>query len=120
MLVSCLAVSLVLGHKNLHFEHEREVRFVRSRLLQELAPPEGAGYRSITTQGKPKNIFVLPLRNYPEFGISAGIADLLDHIIIGPSNEQEKIAQEVRRLLDGNGLARVQVRRSEIPYRANR
>lgn len=41
MLVAVAIVQLVLGHKNVAFEHEHELRFVRSRLLQSLVPPEG-------------------------------------------------------------------------------
>jgi len=82
--VASSVASLVFGHKNPAFEHEREVRFVRSRLLQTLAPPDGAGYRRITTQGKIKDIFVLPLRYYPEFPIDAALPNLLDHVIVGP------------------------------------
>lgn len=38
LLIAVCSVLLVMGHKNVAFEHEKEIRFVRSRLLQELAP----------------------------------------------------------------------------------
>lgn len=117
MLISVCVVPLVIGHKNVAFEHEKELQFVRSRLLQQLVPPDGAGYRTVMVDGHPKSKFVLPLRNYPEFSIDASISALLDHVIIGPSGQQEHIAQEVRELLDTNGLGHVEVHRSIIPYR---
>lgn len=120
LLISVVVVQLVLGHKNLAFEHEKEIRFVRSRLLQELTPPAGAGYRTITVDGKPSSKFVLPLRKYPEFSIDASLVTLLDHVIIGPSAQQDKISEEVRAVLDATGLGHVEVRRSVIPYRVTR
>jgi len=118
MLVAGCVVQLVLGQKNVAFDHEKEIRFVRSRLLRELVPPEGAGYRTVTIAGKRKNKFVLPLRYYPEFSIDASLPALLDHIIIGPSNRQQETQQEISNLLSQNGLGHVQIRLSNIPYRA--
>jgi hypothetical protein len=117
LLIAVCVVPLVMGHKNVAFDHEKELRFVRSRLLQELAPPEGAEYRTVLVDGQPKSKFVLPLRKYPEFSIDASIPALLDHVIIGPSAQQEQMAQEVRQLLDANDLRHVEVHRSVIPYR---
>jgi len=120
MMVAGCVVQLILGHKNVAYEHEKEVRFVRSGLLQELVPPEGAGYRTVTVDGQERSKFILPLRKYPEFSIDASLPALLDHIIIGPSVEQEQMFQEVRAILDANDLTQVGVHRSEIPYRAVR
>lgn len=120
MLIAQCAVPFVLGHKHVAFKEEREIRFVRSRILQPLVPPDGAGYRTIQNSGKPKSVFVLPLRNYPEFPVNADLSALLDHIIIGPSHQQEQMYHEVRDQLDANNLAQVPIHRSEIPYRANR
>lgn len=119
-IVASSVVSLVLSHKNPAFAHEKEVRFVRSRLLQELNPPSGCGYRTINRDGTSKSVFVLQLREYPEFPINASLAALLDHIIVGPSNQQNENAASVRRVLTDAGLEHVEVRCSEIPYRANR
>lgn len=120
MLIAQCAVPLVLGHKHVAFKEEREIRFVRSRILQPLVPPDGAGYRTVNSSGSPKSVFVLPLRNYPEFPVNADLPALLDHIIIGPSYQQKQMHREVRDLLDANGLTQVPIHRSEIPYRANR
>jgi hypothetical protein len=118
VLVARCLVQLVLSHKNVAFEHEKEVRFVRSRLLHGLVPPPGAEYRMITVRGAPKSKFILPMRNYPEFPIDASLPTLLDHIIIGPSARQDEMCREVLMLLDASGLDHVPVIRSEIPYRA--
>jgi hypothetical protein len=120
MLIAQCAVPLVLAHKHIAFKEEREIRFVRSRILQPLVPPEGAGYRIVNETGTPKSVFILPLRNYPEFPVNAGLPELLDHIIIGPSYQQEEIYREVRDSLDAHGLTQVRILRSEIPYRASR
>jgi hypothetical protein len=120
VLVAFLALVLVLEHKHVAFKEEQEIRFVRSPLLQITPLPEGAGYRKVENYGKTKNVFVLPLRNYPEFGVNAALPELLDHLIIGPSYQQEQMNREVRKLLDGHDLAGVPIRLSEIPYRASR
>jgi hypothetical protein len=118
MLVAGCAVAIVLGHKHLAFKDEREIRLVRSPLLQRLRLPEGASYREVGGTEKPKKVFVLPLRQYPEFGIKAGLRDLVDHVIVGPSFKQEPMCREVRTLLDSHDLQDVPIRCSEIPYRA--
>jgi hypothetical protein len=120
VLVAVVVVQLVLGHKNVAFEQEHELRFVRSRLLQSLAPPPGARYRTITVEGQPRNKFVLTLRKYPEFSVDASLETILDHVIIGPSIRQQQNAEEVREVLNAAGLSHVEVRLSKIPYRANR
>jgi hypothetical protein len=120
MLIAVCMVQLVLSHKNIAFDYEKEIRFVRSKLLQSLMPPSGAGYRTITMNRKSRSKFVLPLRVYPEYSVDASIAALLGHVIVGPSDRQDIMAQEVRELLDANNLGAVEVRKSEIPYRAGR
>ena len=119
-LVAGAVVTLVLSHKHPAFRHEREMRFIRSHLLQVAPPPADATVKEIVWQGRSKKVFVLPLRNYPEFGIRAAMEDLLDHIIIGPSDSQRDTADKVRSLLDAAGLSRVDIRLSDIPYRDNR
>jgi hypothetical protein len=118
LLVTVAIVQLVLGHKNPAFRHESELRFVRSRLLQALNPPAGAGYRNIPINGQTRRKFVLPLRNYPEFSIDASLRTILDHVIVGPSVHQIQNAENVRVLLDQAGLGHVEIRLSTIPYRA--
>ena len=120
MLIAQCAVPLVLGHKHVAFRDEREIRFVRSRILQPLVPPDGAGYRTVHSSGRAKSVFVLPLRNYPEFPVNADLSAMLDHIIVGPSHQQDQMYSEVRDSLDAEGLTQVRIHRSEIPYRANR
>jgi len=120
MLVAVAVDQLVLGHKNVAFEQERELRFVRSRLLQSLALPAGAEYRTITVDGQPRSKFVLQLRKYPEYSVDASLQTILDHVIIGPSIRQKQNAEEIRETLDAAGLSQVEVRLSQIPYRANR
>jgi len=120
MLIAASTVPLVLGHKNLGFEHEKEVRFIRSRLVQSLVPPEGAGYRIVTTGNVPRTKFILPLRKYPEFDVDASLPALLDHIIIGPSDAQQEMTRVVRSLLDQNDLGHVRIVQSSIPYRPSK
>jgi hypothetical protein len=118
MLIVQSVVQLVVSHKHLAFKDEHEVRFIRSRLLQSSVLPEGACYRTIGT--REKSIFAIPLREYPEYGIKARLEDLLDHIIVGPSDRQETMYREVRNALDGDGLNHVPIRLSGIPYRPTR
>lgn len=70
IITSCI-LSLVFSHKNDAYRDEQEVRFVRSGLLQAVACPQGATNRNVGTPEKPKTVFVLPLRDYPEFPINA-------------------------------------------------
>lgn len=118
--ISRCLVSLVLGHKNESFDDEREVRFVRSASMNPLPLPSGAEYRNIGTTQPPRHVFALPLRDYPEFPINASLPALLDHIIVGPSDRQNEMAQQVRDLLNIENLSQVQVVLSKIPYRATR
>ena len=119
-LVAGAVGALVLSHKNVHYAHEKELRFVRSRLLQEEPLPTGAQYRSVSVNGKVKSIFELPLRHYPEFSINAEMRDLLDHVIVGPSHQQQSVAHEVRAILDAHAMTEVPIVLSSIPYRATR
>lgn len=118
--ISGCLVSLVLGHKNESFDDEREVRFVRSESMHALPLPSGTEYRNIGTAQAPRQVFALALRDYPEFPINASLPALLDHIIVGPSDQQNEMAQKVRNLLDLNNLSQVEVILSKIPYRATR
>ncbi len=111
-------VSLVMGHKNPAYVDEREIRFVRTSLINIAPTPADAIYREVGTPEKPKRIFALPLRRYPEFGIDASMQALLDHIIIGPSNRQDQLYADTRALLDAHGLSHVETRRSTIPFKA--
>lgn len=119
-LIASAMLSLIIGHKNPAYRDEQEIRFVRTSLIQLAPVPADAVYREVGTKEKPRTVFALPLRKYPEFGIDADIRSLLDHIIIGPSHEQEKMHAETRELLDANGLAHVEIRRSDIPFRATK
>jgi hypothetical protein len=118
--VAFCAVTYVVRLKNCCFDYEHEVRFVRSNLLQIEPLPPGAGFREVAKGAGSKRVFVLPLRNYPEYGVKAALAEMMDHVIIGPSHEQDVIAADVRRLFDDNGLQHVEVKLSEIPYRYSR
>lgn len=120
MLIAQSVVQLVLSHKNVAFEYEKEIRFVRTRLVQELTPPDGAGYRSITIDGATRSKFVLPLRYYPEFKIDASMNAMLDHIIIGPSSHQDELQRELEAMLAEHRMEHVRILRSEIPYRTTR
>lgn len=111
-------VDIVLCHKNRAYDFEREVRFVRSPVLQTEPPPKDIQYRQIGGP-KPRKIFSLPLRNYPDFPVNASIEALLDHIIIGPDAEDGMI-EEVRELLISHRLDGVEARPSQIPYRSRR
>jgi hypothetical protein len=118
MVIAQCVVQLVLGHKNVGFEYEREVRFVRSRLIQEVVTPDHAIYRNVTFNGVTRAKFIVPLRKYPEFGIDASAEALLDHIIIGPSKRQSEMREEIAEFLNANGLGHVPIVLSEIPYRS--
>ncbi len=117
IITACL-LSLVFSHKNENYFDEQEVRFVRSAFLQREAPPAGAGNRDVGPAAMSKSVFVLPLRDYPEFSINASMTALLDHVIVGPSCQQESNYGQVKELLQANGLAHVEVIRSTIPYQA--
>jgi hypothetical protein len=112
---SCL-MSLVIGHKNPAFRDEREIRFIHSNTLRPIPDPKGGGRRVVGTALKTRNIFALPLRDYPEFPVNASLPALLDHVVIGPSNQQNELYKEVRSLLDSNDLSHVEILLSDIPY----
>lgn len=116
-IVSCI-LSLIIGHKNAAYVDEQEIRFIRTSLISIAPVPSDAVYKEVGTVQKPRRIFSLPLRNYPEFGINADMSALLDHVIIGPSDHQEKMYEDARGLLANNGLGHVAIQRSTIPFRA--
>jgi hypothetical protein len=116
--VAGCVMSLVIGHKNPAFRDEREIRFIYSNTLRPIRDPKGGGRRVVGTAQKTRNIFALPLRDYPEYPVNASLPALLDHVIIGPSNQQNEIYKQVRLLLDSNDLSHVEVRLSDIPYRS--
>jgi hypothetical protein len=118
--VASCVMSLVIGHKNSAFRDEKEIRFIQSGTLRPLPDPKGGGRKVVGPKGSTRNVFALPLRMYPEFPIDASLPSLLDHIIIGPSDQQEDIHRETRAILDADGLSHVDIRLSEIPYRSTR
>jgi len=119
-IVAAVVATEVLGYKHVSFEFEREVRFVRSAVLSNGPLPAGATTRIVRFQNVCKTVFVLPLRNYPEYGVEADLACLLDHIIVGPSNEQAELVAGVVDLLAENGLRHIPVQASDSPFRQRR
>jgi hypothetical protein len=117
MLVANAAAILAASHKHPAFSEEREVRFIHSKIFAASVSSDW-GTRTVDLGERPALKFVLPLRNYAEFGINASLPVLLDHVIVGPSPNQHDKMLEVRSILDAHDLQEVGVVCSQIPYRA--
>jgi hypothetical protein len=119
-IISTLVLQLVLSHKNEHFYDEREVRFIRSNLLNSNPAPADAVLRVTNTAKGKRSKFILPLRKYPEYGIDAALESLLDHVIIGPSKNQLRAGNEVKTALVARGIGSIPIILSTIPYDGDR
>ena len=76
---------------------------------------------TVVLGGVPQNIWVLRLADEPESGLhGAGIASLLDRLIIGPTEHPYVSGQAFRRILTEAGVENVdgKVCVSDIPLRS--
>lgn len=117
LVITACAVIKALGYKHNSFEFEREVRFIQTPPLQFTPYPPDTAFRNVGTASNPRTVFVLPLRNYPEYGVNAALPRLIDHIIVEPSYVQAQRVSEVKQLLESHGLGHIPVRASDSPYR---
>ncbi|NYT78084.1 DUF2971 domain-containing protein [Alcaligenaceae bacterium] len=90
----------VQSTKHPAFKEEREWRVIYSPtlLLRDGRLTEEQGKRVpteiMTLGGVPQRVYAIPCRDYPEEGfVGATIPDLLDRVLIGPSQDSHTIAQ---------------------------
>jgi hypothetical protein len=113
--VASLLAVLSPACKGAYYRSEREIRFLhipafeRARIL-----PHGAGIYNREVKGEQQNCFVLPLRDYPDLGINIEPGVVLDHLVVGPRGNIDK----VRTLLRLHGLEHLRVIQSDCSLRA--
>ena len=55
----------------------------------------------------------------PRLRQKATLGRMLDHVLVGPTKDQDALYNEVKQLLSANGLGNVRVHKSDIPYRSD-
>lgn len=118
-LLAAFVIQLVVSHKNKHYYDDKEVRFLRSDYFNQNLLPTGAALVEKDTPKGRRTKFILPLRDYPEYGIDATLDCMLDHVLLGPTKDQGALYKEIKQLLSANGLGNVRVNKSDIPYRSD-
>ncbi len=99
------------------FEEEREWRVIHMPAIER---PSLLRKRAANVRGHDETIFEIPLKDVPEQGlVGIEIKDLLNHIVIGPSNRTEDIRVGLVEALSRNGIENPAARifASEIPLR---
>lgn len=103
--------------KHPQFREEREVRLYFHPVHR---PSPAMEKKIVTVDGVPQPVWALPLRHLPEKGLfGADIPSLLDHIIVGPMENQQICGSALVDLLTAAGVenARKKVVFSDIPLR---
>jgi len=107
----------ILSTKHPGFKEEREWRIIYSPRLESSRHIR----RDVeTVRGTPQPVYKLPLQNFPEEGFTgATIPELLDRIIIGPTDHSFAAYEAFAALLEGAGVenAYEKVFMSDIPLR---
>jgi hypothetical protein len=85
-----------LATKHPGFAEEQEWRILYAPTLQE---SKWVTNEIVTLDGIPQLVYKLPLQNISEVGLTAGIPELLDRIIIGPTQFLSLLAGLFRRCL---------------------
>lgn len=99
------------------FEEEKEWRVIHMPAIKQ---PSLLRRREVTIRGKEETIFEIPLKDAPEQGlVGIEVKDLMNHIVIGPSNRTETIraalADALAKRRIKNPASRIVA--SEIPLR---
>jgi hypothetical protein len=106
----------ILCTKHPGFAEEREWRVVYT------PGPEKPKYiqeEIHTVRGTPQSVYMLPVENITEIDFYAGIENLLDHIIIGPTPHPQVMKEAFVKILNQEGVtdAESKVVISDIPLR---
>jgi hypothetical protein len=105
-----------LSTKHPGFAEEKEWRVLFGPTLQS---SKWITSEIITLNGVPQPVYKLPLENIPEVSLVAGIPDLLDRIIIGPTQFPVALGSAFEQLLTNAGVkdAEKKINLSGIPLR---
>ena len=106
-----------LSTKHPGFAEEREWRIIHSPTM---LPSERIGFDIETIEGVPQRVYKLQMENHPDEGlIGATLPELLEEIIVGPTESPWPIYDALVTKLEENGVenARSKVRISNIPLR---
>lgn len=107
----------VLCTKHPAFEEEKEWRVTHSPALH---ASDVIKSEIFSVRGVPQLVYKLPLRNFPDEGLTGlAIPEMLDHIIVGPSAYGQSIRDALVTALRGIGIenAHERVKYSDIPLR---
>jgi hypothetical protein len=115
VIMTILFGALCLKHPG--FEEEREWRIIHISLMP---LPTLLRKRQADVRGREETIYEIPLKDEPERGlVGIEIKDLLNHIVIGPSNRTDVIRTSLVEALARKGVtdAVSRIVASEIPLR---
>lgn len=118
--IESVAMAILFGAlclKHPGFEEEREWRIIHMPAIEQ---PSLLRQRTATVRGHDETVFEIPLRDAPDQGlVGIEIKDLLNHIVIGPSNRTEFIRAGLVEALNKRGVENPSARivASEIPLR---
>jgi hypothetical protein len=106
----------ILGTKHPGFAEEKEWRIVHTPSFE---PSEYLVKELRAVRGLPQCIYKMPLKDIPEVGYFGEISELVDRIIIGPTQYPIPLFEAFAELLTGVGVKRAEkkVCRSDIPLR---
>lgn len=111
----CL-MAYAMSHKHPAFREEQEIRLFHVRERGEPAP-DGAAYGFCHETRGIRPIFRIDVRSAAG---GHGVGDMLEEVILGPSNNAPVHRLAMEAVLDAKGLGDRPVRLSEIPFRARR
>jgi hypothetical protein len=105
-----------LSTKHPGFAEEKEWRILFGPTLE---PSKWITSEIISLNGVPQPVYKLPLANIPEVNLVAGIPDLLDRMIIGPTQFPVALGSAFEQLLANAGVkdAGTKISLSRIPLR---
>lgn len=118
--IESVAMAILFGAvclKHPGFEEEREWRVIHMPAIEQ---PSLLRKRAAMVRGHDETIFEIPLKDAPGQGlVGIEIKDLMDHIVIGPSNRTEIIRDGLIEALSKKGVENPASRivASEIPLR---
>jgi hypothetical protein len=107
----------MLGTKHPGFREEREWRIIHTPRLE---PTDRLLKDLQVVRGIPQTVYKIPLKNIPEEGLTGvEISEILDHVIIGPTQYPQTMYEAFVDILTGAGVpdAGRKIRVSDIPLR---
>lgn len=112
-------LTLVVCTKHPGFDEEKEWRII---YWPTLIPTRYVQMATEAVRGVPETIYKIPLKDAPEVGMTGiNVTEFIDHIIVGPSRESEKIKHAFTTQLRNLGVPNPESRvvESGIPYRSS-